>query len=301
MPLGYEGHHWLKARLGEFSTTRLSINLTVALFDHLLITFCGIVAYLSFTRVPLLFWAPCYFLLAVFAARQMRGLECLVHEASHYNWTRRKRLNDTLADLFAAWPVLSEVTSYRKTHLLHHRNLGSPEDTDLVRWRELRLSQLDRSTFHHFAIGIVRRLIPYVPGWWWAIGVSRITVIRFICWHLLWIIGATVLLKSPGHAVFLWAAAWLFPIFIFLPVLRFLGEIEEHDYENRNTVFSATNSNIGFFQTLLLHPHGDAYHSLHHLYPSIPFFRVGLIHNQLCEIDREGYGQHVPVRRRILG
>jgi fatty acid desaturase len=45
---------------------------------------------------------------AIFIARQQRGLELMVHDASHGTWHRLNRdFNNKCADLVVAYPVLS--------------------------------------------------------------------------------------------------------------------------------------------------------------------------------------------------
>ncbi len=300
-PLGYSAPAWLKSRLRELSKTSLLRSVLSAVAAHLLILGSGLLASHFLSRMPLAHWIPLYVVTAIVAAREMRALECLVHDASHYNWTRRRKLNDLLANLLAAWPVLSEVDSYRRTHLVHHQFLGGDADTDLIRWRKLNLRGLDRTRLLPFAKGIALRLVPYVPGWWRAIGVGRGTVLRFIAWHVVAVAGGAFILDTPLPSILrLWGLCWGVPVFFILPVIRFLGEIEEHEYKNLRSVMGATYSNVGPVQKLLLHPLGDAYHTVHHLFPSIPFFRVKRVHRELVENDPRGYGDTVSIRRRIL-
>jgi len=273
--------------------------LLYAFTDHAAILLVGIAAVFGLSHIALGIWIPVYIFFAIVAARQMRGLECLVHEASHYNWTRKHRLNDNLANLLGAWPVLSQVRTYRKTHQLHHLRLGTDADTDLVRWNKLRLHELDRTKPLMFGLGLARRIIPYVPGWWWAIGVDPGTVARFVLWHLV-LVAILAALTSPAHALLIWLFGWLIPLFIVLPVIRFIGELEEHNYP-LTSVIESTNTNIGLVHRVLLHPHGDGYHTLHHLFPTIPFFRVAAVHRQLMKMDPENYGSRVPIRYRVLG
>lgn len=305
---GFETPDWLRARLRELSRTRLWYAVATALFDHAAITMCGVVAAMTLAESPMpqaLFVCGCLFVLS---ARCMRGLECLVHEGSHSNWTRmrvggfrggRSVVNDRLTNALAAWPVLSEVEQYALTHILHHVLLGSDTDTDLIRWRELDVEHLDRTRRARFLTGLARRLLRYVPGWWRAIGVRRKTVTRFAIWHGIWILGLALVMPVPD-ALAVWVLGWLLPLAFVLPMLRFIGEIEEHEYSDAMTVLSATYSNVGFWQRLLLHPHCDAFHTLHHLYPSVPFFRVRSLHRELVERERATFGRRVPVRRSLF-
>lgn len=278
----------------------LLIELGAAVGDHVLIVVFAAASVFVWLQLPVLAALPLYILLAIAAAREMRGLECLVHEASHYHWTRRKFVNDLFANLSAAWPVLSRVAKYRKTHFLHHDELGTDQDTDLVRWQKLQLKELPRDHLISFSRGVVKRLgMRYILGWWWAIGVDAATWARFAVWHAVLILAAASV-TSVSISLEAWTLGWAVPFFVVLPAIRFLGEIEEHRYGHVPSVVQATYTNLGFFQRLILHPHGDAYHTLHHILAGVPFFRIGALHRRLSDTNLNGYRELVPVRHRLL-
>jgi fatty acid desaturase len=296
---GYQAAGWLLAELPKLQRVSLVRAMTTALLDHAMILAAGVGGLLAFRHLPALVAIPAYAALGLVAARGMRGLECLVHEASHVNWTRpRRRLNDRLANVLAAWPVLSAVANYRRSHLVHHASLGSEEDTDLVRWRALALGDLDRRKPLALAGGLARRMIPYLLGWWAAIGVDRRTTRRCIAWHGLVVLVAITLL--PADLVLgVWLLAWPIPFFLILPGVRFVGEIEEHRYDGVRTVIEATYTNVGMLQRLIFHPHGDAYHTFHHLFAAVPFFRVRKLHDRLMAENLGGYRDLVTQRERV--
>jgi fatty acid desaturase len=300
---GYRAEGWLRAELPSLQQTSLPITVAWALGDHLSIALCGLIVVVV-ASVSTLGGIGAAVALAVVAARQMRGLECLVHEGSHRNWLRANReFNDRLTNLLAAWPVLSDVAGYRATHMVHHKLLGSEEDTDLLRWRRLRLDQLNREQGLAFAVGLARRLPSYIVSWWWAIRVDGKTIQRFLVWHAAYVTLATLLggflVGSWVIGGLIWIFAWLLPFAVVLPVIRFLGEIEEHRYDGVGSIISATYTNVGFVQRALLHPHGDAYHTFHHLFPAVPFFRVGRVHRRLMADDLGGYRRLVTERRSV--
>ena len=177
--------------------------------------------------------------------RFQRGLECLVHEASHNNWDRRHPgRNDRVAAVLAAAPVISTVRQYRVGHFVHHRKLGTREDPDLERYLALDVEALDRTSGIRFALGIARRLPRYLVGWWGAIGTNRMTVLKSLAWHGLVIVLPVALLAGPLWALAVWAD-WLAGFVIALPVIRFIGEAGEHKYVGAETLFDATMVNDG--------------------------------------------------------
>lgn len=256
-------------------------------------------------------------LVAMFAiARQMRALECLVHEGSHYNWIRRnKRLNDRLVNLLAGWPLLNDVAEYREGHLLHHNHFGSPRDTDLERHAELESHALDRTTWSGFLRGVAVRMPRYWTGWFKAIGTNPRVLAKAVCWHAVVVTGLAVGVDAVWPVVTTWAVFWAATFALVLPVLRMIGELSEHVYgehalspgvtaagdaEAGRTLFDATVTNMGPIHRLLFHPFGDGYHLLHHLYPSVPGCWLGRLHRELMAADPGTYGGDLPNRIRLL-
>lgn len=219
----------------------------------------------------------------------MRGLECLVHEASHYNLTRAKAVNDAVADLLCAWPVLSQVSNYRKSHMVHHRAFGHATDPDRIRFSALGIDKLDRTDPWRFTLGVGQRLLPYVPGWWWAIGVDGATIARFSMWHTAAFLAPASLILGWQQALVLWALTWAVPVFLALPILRFVAETAEHDYEEEDAetqvIFKTTWSNVGWIHHWIFHPHNDGFHAVHHLYPSVPHHALPRVHERLISED----------------
>jgi fatty acid desaturase len=272
----------------KLSKPNLALSLRAAVLDHLVIIAAGTLSYSLCMNSNWLALALLYPVLSTIAGRSMRGLECLVHEASHCNLSRARRLNDMLADLLFAWPVLSEVDQYRQSHLIHHRFLGHETDPDRVRYERLNLQKLDRSTTSTLIFGILIRLLPYIPSWWWAIGVSSTTVIRFGLWHVTLFGVPMALLLGLRQAVIFWCLTWAIPLFIVLPIIRFVAEAAEHEYVERNSAHvtaKTTWNNIGWVHEWIFHPHNDGYHAVHHLYPFIPHHALRTAHEHLMRKD----------------
>ncbi len=57
-------------------------------------------------------------------------LQLFFHEAAHYNIAKDRKRNDTLANIFIGALVGQEISVYRPIHLMHHRYLGTVEDTE---------------------------------------------------------------------------------------------------------------------------------------------------------------------------
>ena len=68
--------------------------------------------------------------LFVIGARQL-GLAVVMHDASHRALFRDRELNDWVGQWLAAYPVWSDMHSYRTYHLGHHAKTWTAEDPDL--------------------------------------------------------------------------------------------------------------------------------------------------------------------------
>ncbi len=74
-------------------------------------------------------------------------------------------------------------------------------------------------------------------------------------------------------------------MFLALPFLRSIAELSEHDYELGTSVAETTFNNLGLLDHLLIHPAGDAWHSLHHLHPTVSWWKQRQAHNFLLKHD----------------
>ncbi len=78
---------------------------------------------------------------------------------------------------------------------------------------------------------------------------------------------------------------WVIAMFFILPIVRSIAEVSEHDYDRHDTVIGTTYNNIGFWDHILFHPAGDAWHLVHHQHPMVPWWKQGSAHRYLYEND----------------
>jgi fatty acid desaturase len=238
---------------------------------------------------------------ALLLGRQFRALENLTHEASHYNWSRRnRRLNDLLATWLAGVPTGARLDAYRASHLRHHGRFGTRDDPDLANYRQLRIEELDRGSVLAFALDALGRMPAYRRRWQENARGPGSLPVRPVAWAAILVVLPAGLVWWQWSAALAAALIWLAGYGLMLPVVRFLGESNEHTYTGPQTVFDSTISNIGLLQRFLIHPHGDGYHTVHHLWPGVPHHQVRNLHRRLLASDPDGYARRLRYRTRLL-
>ncbi len=164
---GYRNQPHLKGFIASAHRTNIAVGSAAAVIDQvviisLVLATSALAAYAENNpiRIALVTFA-CTVTVGVLA-RQFRGLENLVHDASYYNWSRSKRgLNNFLGYVLAAIPVGAKLSDYRENHLRHHGRFGTEDDPDLRRYLELNIEQIGKSSVYEFVKSILRRLPIY--------------------------------------------------------------------------------------------------------------------------------------------
>lgn len=234
----------------------------------------------------------------VIGARQL-ALSHLVHDASHYNVSRNKALNDLVSDVFFAAPILISTTSFRKVHQLHHSFLGEAErDTDVRAWYNIRGSRfLVRSLMTLCGVEAAKASLTYtqqgsrdLPA---ALrqaalaAVSNLLLLGF-CWWL--------------GAPLVYFGLWLVPIFtitVYLLALRVILEHQTVDYAEQGIdqfdrsfepplVRSIT---AGPVERFIIGSMNFCRHHEHHLFPGVPYSHLPELHQLLTE---RGYFDNRP-------
>lgn len=222
-------------------------------------------------------------LACLIAIRQMRALENIVHFGSHHNFSRHKRFNDLATNLLAAWPMLQDVGQYRKYHALHHGQYGSDVDPCLTRLRNIGAGDISIGSNRELLFAVLRWMPLYVREYYREVRSKGGEVALFLLWHGVVALSIAIIV-SPMAALFV-LCLWGLAMFGLLPLLRSVAEYSEHDYERGSSVCDTTFNNIGLLDHLLIHPAGDAWHTLHHLYPNVPWWLQGAAHRYLMRHD----------------
>jgi fatty acid desaturase len=259
-------------------------GLRVVAYDWAVIFGAAAICEVLRLNTPLWVFLPAYALATLVIGSRFRGMENLVHEASHYNMFKTRSWNDNLEFLFAL-PVFRTAEDFRRSHNIHHRSLGHEDiDPDLRRYEAWGVRDLPKN-------------------YWWIMVIRPLT--GWLTYH--WFVyELKAFIKSPTHRaskIIFWAAVfaafaitgiwtqvllyWVIPFFIVLPVPRFWSVISEHGgLDLRHDIASSRNTLGSALQQWIIFPHNDGYHETHHLYPSIPWY---LIHEADAELMEDPY------------
>lgn len=296
---GYSPPRSMRAAIADAHRTRCGLTLAVAAADHAAIWLLVAAAGWAVPHGPAVVGALVALVAVAGIARQLRALECLVHEGSHLNWTRgRRRWNDVLTFALAGMPTGTRIGDYRASHLLHHGRFGSDQDPDRQRYVELGLDGGRIEPRWFLARHLIRQLPRYQIGWVRTLRVSPVYLLLPLLWTAVAVAPTALLLGARAAAV--GTVVWLAGFLVALPVVRLFGEASEHDFAGTDTVFDATISNLGRWQRLAFHPHNDGYHTVHHLWPGVPHHALPKLHRALLEQDPDGYGRRLRYRTRLL-
>jgi fatty acid desaturase len=226
-------------------------------------------------------------------ARGQRALENLVHEATHYNLSPNRRLNDVLGWALGALPLFHNLDTERAGHLAgHHARFWNPaEDPDWKRYLALGADKLGtgvRPLVQALTGGLATYFLGTVKTFFLPAGEQRRQrLLRLGFWSaVLAVAGATNTLVPL-------ALFWGVPFLFVLTPLRFFAELEEHGALSCANEFKGTRNNLGWIHEWFLHPRGDAFHLAHHLYQRLPHHQMAQAHRILMR-DREyrERGQH---------
>ncbi len=244
-------------------------------------------------------WHPALYVAAVaFIAARQHAMLVLVHEGAHYRLCKSRRVNDWLAEAALSWPfVIVRMRDYRRSHTAHHRGLNTPADPD---WR---VKQSPAWTFPQSAPRFIGHLLVQASGLGLALlladfgdhvpppaGSREVDERAMVVARRLFLVLALAFVAASG----LWRPVllfWVVPFATWLQLLLRIRSVSEHfAIEGRSGVYAETRTTLpSWIERVFIAPEGINYHLEHHLYPSVPGYRLGELHSAL---------QAVPEHRR---
>jgi fatty acid desaturase len=253
------------------------------------------------------FWHPALYVLTVaFIGARQHALVVLAHDAAHYRLFRSHALNDWVGELFLAWPFVTvSVQAYRRNHLPHHRFINTERDPDWVRkqnaeWRfPMRGRQLARSLLLDLTgIGFCKFLVVSARMTTRARSTSSVSR-GFVIARLAFLLGSSVAI-SLLHGWKQYLLFWLVPYITWMQLCFHVRSIAEHfALEGRSGIAQTRTVLTTWFDRVFVLPKNANYHLEHHLYPSVPFYRLPELHRLL--LQQPGYRASAHFTRGYLG
>jgi fatty acid desaturase len=218
-------------------------------------------------------------------------LQILLHEGAHFQIHRERKWNDLWTDLFCAIPFLGLVRHYRHFHLAHHRHLLNPaRDPEIEFYAEqghsferksptalLKMFLLDFCGHHYFQFFFAYNfyLVQEVRA-------KRMPGLASRDWLLL--TGALAMslgLVASSHGFFLLAFYWLLPQPTFLFFFLKLQGYGEHTRRSTRIEDCTLSHDLGPLARFFIYPLNSELHLEHHLYPSVPWYRLRALRSAL--------------------
>lgn len=263
-------------------------------FSHILLHFAlmALSAYATWSYAPALpmpLQLLLYYLCSLFIGTRMRALGNIVHECAHFAFVPSKYGNILIGKLLCAIEF-SNFEVYQRSHFLHHRHLGNPQkDGDMQSYLKiaahLPLSQPKKwrryfvclCTFNpvNLVYMFKKSFSPLSQKMW------------FNVFQILYMGMLLFLVFYFGIEFFF--IFYIFPLLFTYQQIKIFSDLCDHDMvyfnkdiQNRtcNHIFRIPFLNWFFF------PRNDAYHLVHHLYPSLPTRYFKAKHHYLLKKDK---------------
>ncbi|MEO0575239.1 MAG: fatty acid desaturase family protein [Pseudomonadota bacterium] len=231
--------------------------------------------------------------IAIIGSRQL-GLSILMHEAAHGTLLTDRRRNDVVGQWLCALPLGIDMHAYRGYHMKHHRFAQQSEDPDLAlsaKFPVTRFSMLRKMLRDITGLTFLRlRIAPLLSTLIRAKSPSRADVALIISNAL----GMVVAWSIGGLHWFI--LLWLVPLMTWEMLVTRLRNIAEHACVGNDCDpwRVARTTRVSWLERMFIAPYYVNYHAEHHMFMTVPCYRLPLLHKALGE---QGllHQQQVPV------
>ena len=208
-----------------------------------------------------------------FIATRQHALLIMMHDAAHFLISHNRAVNDTVSNLFCAFPFLVSNKRYRSSHLLHHRYVNTADDPDLdVNTHPSSgrgfLQELAKDLFCMSLIKTLRRSRKFG-----VISIFFTSQPGFATERVLFLVFVTTLTAAIAYFHIWWQFLlfWVVPFYSFLQVLVSLRGYAEHAGRMDGDLLNhARTIDVGPLERIVFAPCNVNRHLEHHLYPSVP-------------------------------
>ncbi len=250
-------------------------------FDLMLVALVAVVSEL--------YWHPVTYIIAVmFIGARLIGIASIaLHEASHWMMFKDRALNDKVAKFFNIilfLPLITGFDSYRKGHFEHHKYLGKDGDPDANVYE----TAYERSIYDRkvrclrllSGIGFLFLTQQFLRRRFKRSSQDRLHIVIGITLVALLAVFAPTLLT-------LFLLYWVVPIAtwgLFINELRMLAEhFPSEQHQQVPLEFRTHEIMNNLFDDLFVVTRGVNYHLSHHLFPTVPFYNIKALHQQIAQ------------------
>ncbi len=230
-----------------------------------------------------------YAMSMILIGSRMRALENLLHDASHFQLFKNKKLNDFAGMFLCAFPIVNSLFAYRKAHLNHHRYFGDKNlDPDLIRYKKMGMddSPLKKRNIQLFFL----KIFLLINTFKYIIGTLKSFVYcndapfhELLNRFLYYMVFLSFLFYFDLWGLFL--LYWVVPFFTTFQVIRQMSEISEHGgiYKEEEPIKMTRNNFCHPVLQFLIYPHNDFCHLVHHLAPFVAHYNLLKAHHVFCD------------------
>ena len=269
-------HKFLFAILLEWFVIAISIYLSITL-DNLFVYLISIV---------------------VIGARQ-HSFFVLMHDASHYRGLSNRKMNDTISNLFLAWPLFFTLEGYRKSHLNHHKYTNTIEDPD---WKIRQNSEwefpMKKSKLSVFFIKDIlgisllfekcKDILRFCFNKKIDYGYSKFSLMRVTYYMVI------VAIFAYSGWILEFFIYWVVPLCTWTEALVRLRNISEHYGMRQKNIGTLTRTiDVSLLSKLFIGTRNANYHLEHHLYPSVPFYNLPKLRESLMKYEEFKNSVHI--------
>lgn len=238
------------------------------IFDWLLI-FCSFLISLNepiFLLIGLIITGAC-----------QRALSNLIHDASHWNLTRNKNINDFISNLLAGLPMISPIKNYRVFHFLHHKYLSDPFlDPDSKTHTRYKYDDMKPPCKYWYQN--ILYLIFNFEAWKDSnLGsYSELNTLQKTCVITWWVLMFLFITLFSNKLSIYFLIYWQLSRATTYHVIRIIAEFLDHSGLPIGSIIENTRliKSHSYLLKKIIHPHNDHMHALHHLDPSLPNYNL---------------------------
>lgn len=202
------------------------------------------------------------------------------HDGMHRRVFNSLRANDLFCDLSIFGPVGAITRVNNRNHLKHHRNLAKPDDPD--RHKHGCFNKADRGELLSYLVGLTSswRTLKNTFVVREADGAGRSSGPRYTGRDLAILIGwQAALIGGLTWAVGWWAypVLWVLPVYVFWYLADAFRSFAEHSHPESDAKADAHRLITYLPHALeraLVAPMNMNHHTVHHLWPSIPYYHL---------------------------